>query len=138
MLCRQSLGSTRWPSRTTRHGSHRRRGIAQSRSGMQAVASACRRSLLARRSSIYHSISAARIFTLKLVLLLLKHRHHHYQIEHLVLVSSDGEWITYNSKNWVWLPSEYRPSCSAVLGKTIGIGVGTGKVWICNFKVDNL
>jgi len=53
-------------------------------------------------------------------------------------LSSDGEWITYNSKNWVWLPSEYRPSCSAVLGKTIGIGVGTGKVWICNFKVDNL
>ena len=53
-------------------------------------------------------------------------------------LSSDGEWITYNSKNWVWLPSEYRPSCSAVLGETIGIGVGTGKVWICNFKVDNL
>src|SRR5207248_7134389 len=53
-------------------------------------------------------------------------------------LSSDGEWIIYNSKNWVWLPSEYRPTCSAVLGKSIGIGVGTGKVWICNFKVDNL
>jgi WD40 repeat protein len=53
-------------------------------------------------------------------------------------LSSDGEWITYNSKNWVWLPSEYRPSCSAVLGKTIGIGVGTGKVWIYNLKIDNL
>jgi WD40 repeat protein len=53
-------------------------------------------------------------------------------------LSSDGEWITYNSKNWVWLPSEYRPSCSAVLGKTIGIGIGTGKVWIYNLKVDSL
>ena len=53
-------------------------------------------------------------------------------------LSSDGEWITYNSKNWVWLPSEYRPSCSAVSGNIIGIGVGTGKVWICNFKVNNL
>ena len=52
-------------------------------------------------------------------------------------LSSDGAWITYNSENRVWLPSEYRPSCSAVLGKTIGIGVGSGKVWICNFKVDN-
>ena len=52
-------------------------------------------------------------------------------------LSSDGEWITYNSKNWMWLPSEYRPSCSAVFGKTIGIGVGTGKVWICNLKIDN-
>src|SRR5437764_983698 len=52
-------------------------------------------------------------------------------------LSSDGAWITYNSENLVWLPSEYRPSCSAVSGKTIGVGVGSGKVWICNFKVDN-
>ena len=52
-------------------------------------------------------------------------------------LSSDGAWITYNSENLVWLPSEYRPSCSAVSGKTIGIGVGSGKVWICNFKVDD-
>src|SRR5271163_72815 len=48
-------------------------------------------------------------------------------------LSSDGAWITYNSENVLWLPSEYRPSCSAVSGKTIGIGVGSGKVWICNF-----
>jgi WD40 repeat protein len=53
-------------------------------------------------------------------------------------LTSDGEWITYNSETRVWLPSEYRPSCSAVSGKTIGIGVGNGKVWICNFKVDNV
>src|SRR3989440_123451 len=52
-------------------------------------------------------------------------------------LSSDGAWIAYNSENLVWLPSEYRPSCSAVSGNTIGIGVGSGKVWICNFKVDN-
>jgi WD40 repeat protein len=52
-------------------------------------------------------------------------------------LSSDRAWITYNSENVVWLPSEYRPSCSAVSGKTIGIGVGSGKVWICNFKVDD-
>ena len=52
-------------------------------------------------------------------------------------LSSDGAWITYNSENVVWLPSEYRPSCSAVSGKTIGVGVGPGKVWICNFKVDD-
>jgi hypothetical protein len=51
-------------------------------------------------------------------------------------LSSDGAWITYNSENLVWLPSEYRPSCSAVSGKTIGIGVGSGKVWICNFELN--
>ena len=49
-------------------------------------------------------------------------------------LSSDGVWITYSSENWVWLPPEYRPSCSAVLGKTIGIGVGSGRVWILQLK----
>src|SRR2546423_809964 len=52
-------------------------------------------------------------------------------------LSSDGAWITYNSENLLWLPSEYRPSCSAVSGKTIGVGVGSGKVWICNFEVSD-
>ena len=51
-------------------------------------------------------------------------------------LSSDGAWITYNSENLVWLPSEYRPSCSAVSGKTIAIGVGSGKVWICNISIS--
>jgi hypothetical protein len=53
-----------------------------------------------------------------------------------VALSSDGAWITYNSENLVWLRSEYRSSCSAVSGKTIGIGIGSGKVWILNFELD--
>jgi WD40 repeat protein len=52
-------------------------------------------------------------------------------------LSSDGVWITYNSENLVWLPSEYRPSRSAVSAKTVGIGVGSGKVWMCSFNVEN-
>jgi WD40 repeat protein len=52
-------------------------------------------------------------------------------------LSPDGAWITYNSENVVWLPSEYRPSCSAVSRKTIGIGVGSGKVWIYHFEADS-
>ncbi|KAF2685713.1 HET-domain-containing protein [Lentithecium fluviatile CBS 122367] len=47
-------------------------------------------------------------------------------------LSADGVWITYNSERLVWIPSEYRPACSAVSGETIGIGVGNGRVWICN------
>jgi WD40 repeat protein len=47
-------------------------------------------------------------------------------------LSSDHTWITHNSENLVWLPSEYRPSCVAVSGNIIGIGVGTGRVWIFN------
>ncbi|KAF2192900.1 YVTN repeat-like/Quino protein amine dehydrogenase [Zopfia rhizophila CBS 207.26] len=50
-------------------------------------------------------------------------------------LSLDEAWITYNSENVVRLPSEYRPSCAAVSGKMIGIGVGSGKVWICNFHL---
>jgi WD40 repeat protein len=51
-------------------------------------------------------------------------------------LSSDSVWITYDSENLMWLPSEYRPSCSVVSGKTIGIGVGTGRIWICNVELD--
>ena len=46
-------------------------------------------------------------------------------------LSANGVWITYDSENLLWLPLEYRPLCSAILEKMIGIGVGTGRVWIC-------
>ena len=51
-------------------------------------------------------------------------------------ISRDNEWITYNSVNLLWLPPEYRPSKSAVLGHVVGASVGTGKIWICGFKSD--
>ncbi|KAF2678939.1 hypothetical protein K458DRAFT_272395, partial [Lentithecium fluviatile CBS 122367] len=37
-------------------------------------------------------------------------------------LSADSVWITHNSEKLLWLPSEYRPSSSAVSGSTIGIG----------------
>ncbi|KAI9767962.1 MAG: hypothetical protein M1840_005274 [Geoglossum simile] len=52
-------------------------------------------------------------------------------------LSSDGAWITHDSENLVWLPSEYRPSCSAVSGNIIGIGAGSGRVWMCKFSANN-
>lgn len=48
-------------------------------------------------------------------------------------VSTDGAWITYKGEHVLWLPSEYRPSCSIVSENSVGIGVGSGKVWICSF-----
>ncbi|KAF1952617.1 hypothetical protein CC80DRAFT_422011, partial [Byssothecium circinans] len=50
-------------------------------------------------------------------------------------LSSDNTWITYDSKRVLWLPSEYRPLSSAVSGRVIGIGVGSGKVWICDVNL---
>ncbi|KAF2474924.1 uncharacterized protein BDR25DRAFT_214455 [Lindgomyces ingoldianus] len=50
-------------------------------------------------------------------------------------LSADGAWITYNSEKLVWLPSEHRPSSSVVSRNIIGIGVGTGRVWICKVEL---
>ncbi|KAF2790690.1 WD40 repeat-like protein [Melanomma pulvis-pyrius CBS 109.77] len=46
-------------------------------------------------------------------------------------VRRDRTWITHDSKNLVWLPSEYRPICIAVSGKTIVFGIRAGRVWMC-------
>ncbi|KAH9209098.1 hypothetical protein DL95DRAFT_394702 [Leptodontidium sp. 2 PMI_412] len=53
-------------------------------------------------------------------------------------LSLNGEWITYNSENLVWLPPEYRPCRSIVSGSMIGIGVGSGRVWMCNLEITSL
>jgi WD40 repeat protein len=52
-------------------------------------------------------------------------------------LDSDKAWIKYNSEKVLWLPSEYRPSCSAVAAETLGIGVGSGKVWMCSLNVES-
>ena len=53
-------------------------------------------------------------------------------------VSSDGTWITCNSENLLWLPSEYRPSCSAITASTVTIGCASGRVLIFNFIIPQL
>ncbi|EUC29070.1 hypothetical protein COCCADRAFT_8666 [Bipolaris zeicola 26-R-13] len=49
--------------------------------------------------------------------------------------SSDGIWIQHDGKNMLWVPSEYRPSRSAVCGTMVGVGVGSGRVWICSMDL---
>jgi WD40 repeat protein len=49
-------------------------------------------------------------------------------------IGSHTTWITKDARNLLWLPTEYRPSCSAVLGRCLGIGTGSGTVWIYRFK----
>jgi WD40 repeat protein len=51
-----------------------------------------------------------------------------------VAIGAGGTRITCNSKNLLRLPSEYRPSCLAVLGGILAIGVGNGRVWICEIQ----
>ncbi|KAF2850325.1 WD40 repeat-like protein [Plenodomus tracheiphilus IPT5] len=50
-------------------------------------------------------------------------------------LSLDNTWITYNLKRVLWLPSEYRPLSPAIFGRMIGIGVSSGKMWICHIDL---
>jgi len=56
---------------------------------------------------------------------------------HGIAISPDGRWITYNSENLLLLPSEYRPSCSAMSDKVVAIGCMSGNVWILNFNMKD-
>ena len=50
-------------------------------------------------------------------------------------LSSDNTWIKHASRNMLWIPSEYRPSCSSVLRTTITMGVRSGRVWTCGIDL---
>lgn len=49
-------------------------------------------------------------------------------------LGQDNSWITYNGKNVLWLPPEYRPSCSAVQELMISIGCSSGRVIAVGFS----
>jgi WD40 repeat protein len=49
--------------------------------------------------------------------------------------SSDGIWIQHAVNNVLWVPSEYRPSHLSVCGTMVGVGVGSGRVWICSISL---
>ncbi|KAH8646283.1 hypothetical protein BX600DRAFT_484853 [Xylariales sp. PMI_506] len=48
-------------------------------------------------------------------------------------LSSDMTWITKGLENWLWLPPEYRPTCSAVAVSSVAIGCASGRVLIMTF-----
>ena len=51
-----------------------------------------------------------------------------------VSLSLDMVWIMRAGSNVLWVPSEYRPSRSAVSGALVGMGVGSGRIWFCEVK----
>lgn len=46
-----------------------------------------------------------------------------------------GNWITQGEKNILWLPSEYRPSCSAFRDNLLCLGSPSGKVTFVKFSL---
>jgi hypothetical protein len=49
--------------------------------------------------------------------------------------SPDSIWIKHNGENMLWIPSEYRPSCSSISETVIGVGNGSGRVWLCRINI---
>ena len=47
-------------------------------------------------------------------------------------------WITWDGNYLLWLPPEYRPVESAVKKNRVGIGCGSGVVYVLNFRADIL
>jgi WD40 repeat protein len=52
-------------------------------------------------------------------------------------LGSDNTWIKHDNNNMLWIPSEYRPSCSSVCRTTVGMGAGSGKVWTCSIDLPH-
>jgi hypothetical protein len=55
------------------------------------------------------------------------------QASHMKLLdlSSNEVWIKYELEKLLELTSGYQQPCSVVSGEAIGIGVGSGRVWMC-------
>lgn len=49
-------------------------------------------------------------------------------------ISPDRCWVTWNGENMLWLPADFRPLCSALLGNTVVIGSGSGRVIVMRFS----
>ncbi|UKZ94148.1 uncharacterized protein TrAFT101_009032 [Trichoderma asperellum] len=64
------------------------------------------------------------------------HKDEHYSAICGYGISKDRSWITWNGKNTLWLPPEYRPSCSTVLGSTVMFGTYSGSVISFRFPDD--
>jgi WD40 repeat protein len=48
-----------------------------------------------------------------------------------VMISSNNIWISDDTQELLWLPTEYRPVSLAISGKCVGLGGGSGKFLIC-------
>lgn len=47
---------------------------------------------------------------------------------------NDENWLEYNGKRLLWLPTEYRPSSSALSGRLLGVGCRSGRVLLFTFS----
>jgi WD40 repeat protein len=55
------------------------------------------------------------------------------QVSEMVSCGVKDKWITWNGRNVIWLPPEYRPSASAVRENCVAVGCKSGVVYMLNF-----
>ncbi|KNB17874.1 hypothetical protein FOXG_15594 [Fusarium oxysporum f. sp. lycopersici 4287] len=60
-------------------------------------------------------------------------RHHLLQCQGYG-ISSDRSWITYEGRNLLWLPPEYRPVTLAIMASTVVLGCKSGLVLLFRFS----
>ena len=46
-----------------------------------------------------------------------------------------GRWINMNGKNVLWLPPDFRPTCSAISGDSLALGHESGRVSFLRFRL---
>ncbi|KAK4658177.1 hypothetical protein QC762_0035640 [Podospora pseudocomata] len=51
-------------------------------------------------------------------------------------LGSDKTWVICNGQNVLWLPPEYRPTCSVIQGRMVAIGCSSGRVCTIGFSRD--
>ena len=51
-----------------------------------------------------------------------------YSIKNKNTTILDGDWIQQDSRNLLWLPQDYRGSCSANYGNLVAIGQRSGQI----------
>jgi WD40 repeat protein len=56
----------------------------------------------------------------------------HPSVRQEVMISSDNIWISSDDQKLLWLPTEYRPVSSAISGRCVGLGGGSGRFLICH------
>ncbi|KAI9674565.1 MAG: hypothetical protein M1822_009060, partial [Bathelium mastoideum] len=61
----------------------------------------------------------------------------HRTEEQIYLFVSD-QWILYQSQKLLWLPVEYRATCSTVKGQTVILGHSSGRISFIHFDIQNL
>jgi WD40 repeat protein len=49
-------------------------------------------------------------------------------------ISTDGLWIVQDGEKMLWLPAEYRPSKSAVIGAMVAVACDSGRVLVMKFS----